>query len=78
METVGRPSTEICAFWFDHFSRRQPFHPEGSSIWMKFGRHMVEVIDLLHANFQLPTLSLIRDFKIGSRVGRASRENFAF
>ena len=45
---------------------------------MNFGTRIVEVIDWLHAKFQHPTLSLTRDFEIGSRVGRASREIRAF
>ena len=36
---------------------------------MKFGTHIVGVTEQLHAKFQLPTLALIRDFGIGSRVG---------
>ena len=74
---VGQASRELCAFRVDHFYPRYPIYPEHCSIWMKLDTHIVEVIDSLHANFQLPTLSLIRDYKIGSGVGRASGENWS-
>ena len=45
---------------------------------MKIGTHKVEVIDWLHAKFQLLKLHLTRGFLIGSRVSGASREIWAF
>ena len=42
---VGWASREYCAFSFDHFFRCQPFYPKGFSIWLKFGTHIMEVIN---------------------------------
>ena len=38
---------------------------------MKFGTNKVEIIDYLHAKFQLATLSVTWDFEIRNSVGRA-------
>ena len=45
---------------------------------MKFGTHIVVVIDELHAKFHFLKLPLTRGFVIGSRVGRVSREFCTF
>ena len=71
---VVRASRENSLFWFDHFFPRSPFYPGICPFWMNFSTHIVKIINQLHAKFQLSTLRLTRDFVIGSRVGRASRE----
>ena len=42
---VGRATRDIFAFWVDQFLPRYPFYPQNCWIWMKFGTHIVEVID---------------------------------
>ena len=60
------------------FFPRQLCFAESCSILMNFGTHILEVTDQLYAYFHFLKLHLTRDFFVGSRVGRASRDFCAF